>query len=261
MSTPFDAKRWRVERARGHKRTTDPKRAQIHVQTLTATHGVSIRAIAETAGVTPSVISNLNRGICPGLKVTTEKAILAVTPQAIFNRPLQTGFVPNIGARRRIQALMAIGYRHQDLTPQLGFSTGTLLHQIGEWISKAKHDAVAALYEELWDTPGPAPATSRVRIEKAGYAPPMAWDDDTIDDPNAEPDLGEKQLKKDTIAEDVEFLAKTGATREEIAARLADGNWKTVEKQLQRAGRNDLVALVKTDVRDNARHASRRHAA
>lgn len=227
MSTPFDAKRWRVERARGHKRTTDPKRAQIHVQTLTASYGVSIRAIAETAGVTPALISELNRGICPGLKVSTEKAILAVTPHAILNRPLRTGFVPNIGARRRIQALMAIGYRHQDLTPQVGFSTGTLLHQIGEWISKAKHDAVVELYDRLWNVPGPAPATSRVRIAKAGYAP----------------------------------LTKTGATRDEIGERLADGNWKTVEKQLQRAGRHDLIALVKTDVRDNARHARRGHAA
>ena len=258
-------KEWRRDRDNGIKRLATPDAAQAHVQELIQRHGVTVRAIADTAGVSPDAISHLSRGLKKSLMATTEKKILAVTAQSIFNRPNPVGFVPNIGARRRVRALLAIGWRHTDLSAKAGFSTGTLLSQVGDWISKRKHDAVKAVYDELWSTQGP----STRRPKGPDYAPPLAWDDDTIDDPAATPDLGIKVAKQgrpskkvekvsylEAIAEDVDFLARTGATTEEIAERTGS-DWASIERSLYRASRGDLVTTVKTQIRDNARKAGR----
>lgn len=46
---------------------------------------------------------------------------------------------------------------------------------------------VAALYEQLWNPAHPNP-TAVAHARRHGWAPPMAWDDETIDDPNATPE-------------------------------------------------------------------------
>ena len=245
-------KQWTIERSRGLKRVTSPKQAQVHVQTLTAQHGFSIRSIADASGVAAGTISALNRGICSGLKVSTEKLILAVTVEAILSRPNGRRFVPNIGARRRLQALLVIGYRHSDLRPKLGFNSALVLSQAGTWISQYKHDKVKEVYEQLWNRPGPAPLTSRARAANRGYLPPLAWDEESIDDPSAEPETGDAIAKGDALVEDVEFLIRTGAAAEEIEQRTGM-EWPSIERQLYRYGRNDLVAAAKNDQRENAR--------
>lgn len=255
-------KKWRLDRAKGLKRLTTPDAAQAHVQGLVQQHGVSIRSIADAAGIDANAISLLNRGLKKSLSVVTEKKILSVTAQTIFDRPNALGFVPNIGARRRVQALLAIGWRHQDIDERCGVRTGTMLHQVGDWISQAKHDAIKDVYDELWATPGP-----RRRATETQYAPPMAWDDDTIDDPNATPDLGTKVARQgprspeadvvgysEALTEDVAFLVRTGAGTDEIEQRIGC-KWTSIERALHRAGRGDLIAAVKNPVRDNARKA------
>lgn len=249
-------KQWRIERARGQRRTTGPERAQAHVQGLVADLGVSIRAIADASGTAPGVISELNRGVCAGLRTSTEKRILAVQARNIFTRPNPRGSVPNVGARRRLQALMVMGWRHQDLAPLLGFRTTNLNHQAGDWITKQKHDAVRDLYDRIWNVQGPAGAQSLARVAKAGYAPPLAWDDDTIDDPNAVPDLGARVYaqgqapegaakRADAVIEDTAFLLDDGCTWPELLARLSVTG-EALERLLYRAGRGDLVKRAKT---------------
>lgn len=249
-------KQWRTERARGQKRTTGPERAQAHVQALVSHYGVSVRSIADTAGTGPQIISDLNRGICQGMKVITERAILDVRAQDIFNRPNARGSVPAVGARRRLQALMVMGWRHQDLAPLLGFRTTNLNHQAGDWITQAKHIAVKDLYDRLWNIKGPASPASLGRVAKAGYAPPLAWDDDTIDDPNALPDLGsriyaqgrapEGAVKRaDAVIEDMEFLLEGGCTWLNLLTRLSVSE-DALERALHRAGRSDLINRAKT---------------
>jgi transcriptional regulator with XRE-family HTH domain len=248
-------KQWRVERARGLKRRTDIGRARTHIQSLMASHGVSIRSIGEAAGVSASTISLIERGGVNLVGVKLEKAILAVRVEDIFERPNPRGSVPIIGARRRLQALMAIGWRHQDLTPMLGFRSANLMHQAGHWVSRQKHDAMKDLYDRIWDQRGPATAQSMTRIAKAGYAPPLAWDDDSIDDPNAVPDLGARVHRQgpsaedavrfsDTLVENVEFLVSTGIGWAGIPGRLGMAP-KAIERSLQRSGHQELVSRAK----------------
>jgi hypothetical protein len=249
-------KKWRMDAAKGHLRTTGPAQAQAHVQALVANYGVSVHSIADAAGVGPQIISELKRGVCRGMKVTTERRILAIQAADIFNRPNANGSVPAIGARRRLQALMVMGWRHQDLAPMAGFRTANLNHQPGDWISKQKHEAVKELYDRIWNVQGPAGKQSLTRIAKAGYAPPLAWDDDTIDNPNAVPDLGARVYAQgrapegatrhaDAMVEDAQFLLDGGCTWLELVDRL-DCTAEALERLLYRAGRGDLVSRAKS---------------
>ena len=100
-------------------------------------------------------------------------------------------YIDATGTKRRLQALMALGYS----TTVIGEGLGTDRRNVLRLLSKPKvaqqtADKVAAVYDELWNRPVPLTChTSRLRASaKAnGYLPPMAWDDDSIDDPLAEP--------------------------------------------------------------------------
>lgn len=255
MTSKYDPaymKRWRVERDRGVTRTTSPQKAEEHIRALIDQHGVSLRSIADVSGVAPGTISLLNRGLQSHINRAIEAKILTVTAEKIFNRGMATGFVPNIGARRRLQALMAIGWRHQDLTARAGFDTGVMMHQPGAYIRQFKHERVKRVYDQLWNIPGPSDGRTKRRAAKAGYAPPMAWDDDTIDDPAATPALGapvndrgaiakgsEAISKIDALAENVDFLRRTGASIQEIETRTGK-RWDSIRSELHRAGHREV---------------------
>ena len=213
-----EAKRWRVEHARGVRRLIDATPARRHVEHLLAA-GFTVRGIAEAAGASPSTISRL----CNPDKASVNRRLaaraLAVTPEALRRRRNPQAFVPAIGARRRLQALLALGHRHRhcDLTARLGFSSDRVLSHPGQLISQRTYVSVAALYVDLWDVPGPSPGTA-TRARRLGYAPPMAWDDDAIDDPAAVADLGAPARGIDL--REAEWLARQGLDHIAVAARL-----------------------------------------
>lgn len=241
------AKKWRIERERGLTRTKPAARTAAHIDALRKA-GWSYRGIGDAAGVSVQTINLVHRGLQNGVANKTERRVLALRADSIFTRPNKDGFVPNIGARRRLQALMAIGYRHGDITPRLGSNSANLLHQVGDWISLEKHQAMVRVYDELWDKPGPSAKAVR-SAQKLGYQPPLAWDDDTIDDPTALPanqelGKGEKhEANRTAFIEDVEFLASTGALLPRIAEVLG-ATQEAVEKRLIRYGRADVLSTI-----------------
>ncbi|MFI7073607.1 hypothetical protein [Micromonospora sediminicola] len=91
--------------------------------------------------------------------------------------------------RRRIQTLWAAG--HSCTT--IGQATGTNMsrHHIKEiahrtYTSEATLTAIRRAYTALAMIPGTSEITRR-RALAAGYRPPLAWDDNAIDDPDAAP--------------------------------------------------------------------------
>ena len=92
--------------------------------------------------------------------------------------------VPSLGATRRVRALMALGWRHEDITAMIG---GRSSHHLSAHRHKTinAHDwrLVDAAYEAMSGTPGPS-EKSRRRAAKQGFVPPLAWVD--IDDPSEE---------------------------------------------------------------------------
>lgn len=255
-STYLWKKRYQLDYHRGLRRKTSPARALAHVLELRDRYGVGVMAIADAAGTSPLVISELLNGKCTGMMISTETAILKVHLGRIMNRPHLNGRVPSVGTRRRLQALLTMGWRHQDLTPMLGFDSGQTMYLKG-MVTRRKHEATKRVYDQLWNKRGPADLRTLRTIEKAGYAPPLAWDDDSIDDPNALPDLGAKVYaqgrfredvihKSDAVVEDVEFmLDQEGIPWEGIIARLGMAS-DAAERMLQRKGRGALVTRAKS---------------
>lgn len=100
-------------------------------------------------------------------------------------RPLT---VPSIGTRRRIQALIAIGWSGRTIMAEMGWrgaSLGAQFYQQDRVYAETARRA-KEVYDRLSNTPGPS-NKSRGRAKKSGFEPPLAWDDATIDDPNVKP--------------------------------------------------------------------------
>lgn len=140
-------------------------------------------------------------------------------------------FVSPTGTQRRIQALHAIGWSESDIAARVG-STKQWIHQLRRWprkrglISRTAAQ-IADIYDDLWDQTPTARNAQRTRnwAERNGFAPPLAWDDDTIDDPAAKPQhrlvqvgpAPERQDHLDYVAE----LLRAGLTAQQIAYRLS----------------------------------------
>ena len=106
--------------------------------------------------------------------------------------------VPSFGAARRLQALAAIGWS----LPALGEATGVpdnTLRAVRDGkvalTRTAVADAVSAVYDRLWDR-SPKVDTAKAlgwktrTIELAdslGWAKPLQWDDEDLDDPDGQP--------------------------------------------------------------------------
>lgn len=109
--------------------------------------------------------------------------------------------VPKIGAVRRLQALMALGWPRRELARRAGWrgdALGALIYGRRQVLLLDTHRRIVYLYEALSGTPGPS-QRSRAIAATRGWATPLAWDDIDIDDPDARPDPGADGV--DTIDE------------------------------------------------------------
>lgn len=102
---------------------------------------------------------------------------------------LQPAYTDATGTRRRLQALSAIGWPLRDLVRRIGWTgnPGPIMWGASNRVHRHTADAVAQIYSELSDTPGPS-NKARAAAKRAGYVPPAAWDN--IDDPAEQPNLG-----------------------------------------------------------------------
>ena len=95
--------------------------------------------------------------------------------------------IDGTGTRRRLQALVAIGWTAPLIGARLDVTQALITRLYHRpRVNSQTAAAVRALYDELWNVPGPS-WRSRYRARVAGWPPPLAWDDDTIDDPTAWP--------------------------------------------------------------------------
>lgn len=245
---------------------SSPTRAHI---TMLGEQGVSLKRLASLTGVSTATLGKIiygvpkdGRGPSSGVLYETAEKILAVKP-TLQNRA-RGALADATGARRRVQALVAIGYslsevgRHLSILP----SNFGWVRQ-GDQVSVRTVLAVIDLYERLWNKPKIASnrfeqaSITRARRLAAshGWPPPAAWDDDAIDHPEQGPanrasdELAKGRTKRiaesSAVVEDVEFLAEMGEGRLAIAARL-EKPWETIERHLYRVERGDLVSLLKS---------------
>ena len=195
-------KQWRLRKLQGEVMLVDAQPMRDHVQQLLDA-GMSFRGIALTAGWKSrnSLASSLERD---RVTVRTFERVMAISPESDMRR---FGYVDATGSQRRLQALVAIGWTTREITRRLGGRDHGTVCDITSAnkrsIRRATADKVKAIYDELWDKPGPSRISAQ-RAAKRGWVVPLAWDDDTIDDPAAVADLGGRadRRTRDDVVED-----------------------------------------------------------
>jgi hypothetical protein len=102
----------------------------------------------------------------------------------------QVRTVPALGVKRRIQALMAMGFTSAHIARELDVPDNLVRHwyREGKTVYVATYEKVAALFERLESTVGPSKLAA-MRARKKGWPTSIAWELDTIDDPCAHPNL------------------------------------------------------------------------
>jgi hypothetical protein len=143
---------------------------------------------------------------------------------------------------RKIQALVAAGWPMRELGLRLGrnedFARKLLRHR-HVFLSTAV--AIDRLYTQLNNLPGPS-NRARVLAVGWGWAPPIAWDDDTIDDPDAKPaHQAEAEFVDDLdITLVCEWVGKPLDTRKlQVISRLTRAERAAVIDRLHAAGHID----------------------
>lgn len=174
--------RWQPDRV-------DAGPVRVHVQALRDS-GLGFRRIAELSGVRRQTIQQLfspRRGRSkPSAYVAsaTARKLLAVP----VGEAAPGAHIDQTGTVRRLQALVAIGHSQSSLCTQLGItqSNSTRLFHGHSKVTAATAKRVAELYDRLSMVSGTNQRAIR-RAKANGWLPPLAWDDDAIDDPGAQP--------------------------------------------------------------------------
>lgn len=166
--------------------------------------------------------------------------------------------VPNTGFVRRVHALQANGWSLRHIATELGIPKAAVWRKMmtRPGITLRTDQKMRETFDRLSLVPGPS-SSARIRALSKGYAPPLAWDDETIDDPNAKPktDAPEDPRHIDEVVVrrilDGQPVDSTRAEREEVIRRwLADG--RTI---------NELDRLTGWNVRRDRRIIQNRSAA
>lgn len=212
----------------------DAEPVRAHVRML-MTYGIGWQRVCLLSGVSNGGVSRLlygdkTRGYVPSKRVrtTTADKLLAVRPALESVAP--RAHVDGTGTRRRLQALVANGWPQMRLGAELGLNHYRMIWDLArsESVTGATVRRVMALYDDLWNVDpasrGVAPRyiAQAKRIARANrWAPPGAWDDDYIDSPAAEPDLGDDVDRYTAIAENANWLMDEHSyTRQQAAHRL-----------------------------------------
>jgi len=173
----------------------DADQAREHVKEYMA-EGYPLYAIAGASGLAVTKVRLLVYGL-PSAGAAPTQRLRAADARAILaaGRPWRDmpdrALVPAVGAQRRVQALACIGWPSTHIAERVGT---TQSHMSGlakrRRITASMARAIADVYDELAMRPAPdGPYTRKLRTyaKKHGWAPPLAWDDETIDDPKTKP--------------------------------------------------------------------------
>lgn len=122
---------------------------------------------------------------------------------------------------RMIHALMALGHN----ADTIGKAAGVTRQRVTEtsrcqtWVTPRTATVYRAAYDRLSMMPGMSNVT-RARAAAAGWAPPLAWDDDTIGDPNAQPCI--TATERDDLEPDHAVVLRAVTGERGIATRPVD---------------------------------------
>lgn len=179
----------------------DATETRDHVRALGA-QGLGYKRVAELAGVASSTLWKIihrdpsRADGQPQQRITPDVARRILAIRASLDTVTDGASIDATGTARRLQALHARGWSRRSLAHRLGTEHNALrLALVGGTVSGRLARAVRDLYEELWDAAPPSSSPhERASVtrtlawaQRQGWAPPMAWNDDEIDNPAARP--------------------------------------------------------------------------
>lgn len=221
--------------------------------TWLSTQGVGWEQAATLAGVGRTTVEQIlyptthRRGVTPRVAA----AVMAVLPT--LDDLADAALTPAAGTQRRLQALMVLGWSLTEIQRTCGLSAlGRCLTR--DLVTARTARAVRDFYDAHWTT---SPAAddpraqavidrTRARAEHAGWLPPLAWDDDTIDDPDLPAPVHARRPARSwqrIYVDDIAELATQGATWPELEHRVGACR-NSIEIALTRAGRTELIGRI-----------------
>lgn len=223
----------------------DPTRTERHIQQLRG-QGMGYREIARAAGVRKDTIRKIANGErARGVRPDTERKILAVRPDPYW--------VCSTGATRRLRALSAIGHSQESIANAAGITrrtVGAIMAGNQPTVYRPTDEAIRTAYDALSMTVGTS-AEARRRAAEKSWASPLAWDDETIDDPTASP-TGVGFTKTPLDLDDWLDLVNAGENGDRAARRLGV-SISAIARSARRHGRLDIAQRAET-----ARNQTRR---
>lgn len=166
------------------RRVLGPKLQHVPADVLVILDRYSDRTLALRTGVSVCALQNMRRR---GPKARAYPATIA---------RLRSIRVPtDVGVVRRVQALTRLGWSAPQIADAAGVPYTTIVrlrdHADRQVVGRDDlRDGIATAYDALsMRVPPLSRWTSRLsgKAERAGWAPPLAWDEDAIDDPAANP--------------------------------------------------------------------------
>lgn len=114
--------------------------------------------------------------------------------QRMSGRDLPFELIDSTGTIRRLQALACLGWSFTEVARRAGVAKGSELAARPQ-VKRGNAERIAVVYDELWDQLPPSGSRyermvlgkTKTRAAQQGWAPPLAWDDESIDDPGASP--------------------------------------------------------------------------
>jgi transcriptional regulator with XRE-family HTH domain len=215
--------------------TVDAGPVRAHLLALKAA-GIGDRRIGELSGVSRSALQKISRKR-PGTDEPLRSNVWRSTANRILAIPLEVdnrGYgvrIDSTGSLRRLRALQAIGWTQTEIAHRIGWTLQNLNRYFisdPAMINRGTAVTIAKVFNELQLIPGPS-ERSRRHARKHGWAPPLAWDEDTIDDPAATPDVGQREVVKfeerytelrELGYHDLQIVSKLGIKPESLLRQL-----------------------------------------
>lgn len=240
-------KTWRLRSASDPASTGVPVTVVAeHVARLLRT--MSAEAIAAAAGVSRATVRRVatQRKVRP----STATALLTVHPATSTGRHQ----VSALGSRRRVEALMALGWTPAEVGRAVGLTRQNFMAIASgrrAIVSAGTAQRIREVYDRLSMLLAPPGSTRTMRAHRTrmrrlaaahGWAPPLAWDDEDLDDPTATSHpTGHRAEHLDL--DEFMFLVDAGEPAGRAAARCGI-SVSGVTKAARRHLRDDVLAAL-----------------
>jgi hypothetical protein len=163
--------------------------------------GMNPRQIQRAVGISQTVYNRILRDAAKGdakVDPITAKKVLAVPVPRSVGEVIAGArggeFVPALGARRRLQSLVAARWPMIDLAAELGVRRSEidrLIHRNSQ-IRAYRHHEVVALFNRLQFQQGRSAEAAEYARER-NWPLPFQWEDDQLDEPDARPAAGSRR--------------------------------------------------------------------